>query len=72
MKSIFNPLEGNIILAMKTLRQRFTIDEIYSYCYEGYSEKIPEIYDKLHAGILVLSVLGKTDISAEFLYKTGE
>lgn len=61
------------LVAMKKLSQKFTVDEKYTYVVEGAAEKkIPETCDELHAGIVVLGILGRTGISAAFLGNTAE
>lgn len=72
--NIYNQaLRAQNLLAMKKLRQRFTIDEKYTHVVEGSAEKkIPETCDELHAGIVVLGILGRKGISAAFLGNTAE
>lgn len=71
--NIYNQaMRAQHLVAMKKLRQRFTIDEKYTNVVEGSAEKkIPEICDELHAGIVVF-ILGRTGISAAFLGNTAE
>ncbi|WP_334472150.1 universal stress protein UspE [Arsenophonus sp. PmNCSU2021_1] len=72
--NIYNQaLQAQHLVAMKKLRQKFTIDEKYTHVVEGAAEKkIPETCDELHAGIVVLGILGRTGISAAFLGNTAE
>ncbi|HGJ5899745.1 universal stress protein UspE [Arsenophonus apicola] len=72
--NIYNQaLRGQHLIAMKKLRQKFTIDEKYTHVVEGPVENIiPEICDELHAGIVILGILGRTGISAAFLGNTAE
>ncbi|MBI6547341.1 universal stress protein UspE [Xenorhabdus lircayensis] len=72
--SVYNKvLRGQHLIAMKELRQKFYIDEQYTHVHEGVPEKIiPEICDKLNAGVVVLGILGRTGLSAAFLGNTAE
>lgn len=72
--NIYNQtLRGRHLIVMKKLRQKFAIDEKYTHVLKGSAEKIiPEICDELHAGIVVVGILGRTEISAAFLGNTAE
>ena len=46
-----NALRGQHLIAMKELRQQFSIGEEYTHVYEGLPEKvIPEVCGELNAG----------------------
>ncbi|MEY0024462.1 universal stress protein UspE [Providencia rettgeri] len=68
-----NALRGQHLIAMKELRQKFGIDEKYTHVREDLPEKIiPDMSEELHAGVVVLGILGRTGISAAFLGNTAE
>lgn len=66
-------LRGQHLVAMKELRQKFSIDEKYTHVQEGLPEKIiPEMCEELNAGVVVLGIIGRTGLSAAFLGNTAE
>lgn len=68
-----NALRGQHLVAMKELRQKFSIDEKYTHVQEGLPEKIiPEMCEELNAGVVVLGIVGRTGLSAAFLGNTAE
>lgn len=68
-----NALRGQHLIAMKELRQQFSVGEEYTHVYEGLPEKvIPEVCGELNAGVVVLGIIGRTGISAAFLGNTAE
>lgn len=75
----FNPgvynevIRGQHLLAMKSLRQSFAIDEKFTHVEKGLSEEvIPELAARLDAGVVVLGTIGRTGLSAAFLGNTAE
>lgn len=72
--SVYNDaIRGQHLLAMKALRQKFSIDEKYTHVDKGLPEEvIPDIADHLDAGVVVLGTIGRTGLSAAFLGNTAE
>lgn len=72
--SVYNDaIRGQHLLAMKSLRQKFGIDESHTHVEKGLPEEvIPGIADHLQAGIVVLGTVGRTGLSAAFLGNTVE
>ncbi|SET12655.1 universal stress protein UspE [Thorsellia anophelis] len=66
-------IRGQHLLAMKSLRQKFDIDENKTHLSKGLAEDvIPEISTKLQAGIVVIGTMGRTGLSAAFIGNTAE
>lgn len=72
--SVYNDaIRGQHLLAMKALRQKFSIDENMTHVEKGLPEEvIPDLAEHLQAGIVVLGTIGRTGISAAFLGNTAE
>ena len=72
--SVYNDaIRGQHLLAMKALRQKFSIDEKMTHVEKGLPEEvIPDLAEHLQAGIVVLGTIGRTGISAAFLGNTAE
>ncbi|MBP2171528.1 universal stress protein E [Erwinia toletana] len=72
--SIYNDaIRGQHLVAMKALRQKFSMDEKFTHVEKGLPEEvIPELAEHLDAGIVVLGTIGRTGISAAFLGNTAE
>ena len=72
--SVYNDaIRGQHLLAMKALRQKFSIDEKVTHVEKGLPEEvIPDLAEHLQAGIVVLGTVGRTGISAAFLGNTAE
>lgn len=66
--SVYNDaIRGQHLLAMKALRQKFSIDEKVTHVEKGLPEEvIPDLAEHLQAGIVVLGTVGRTGISAAF------
>lgn len=68
-----NNIRAQYLLNMKTLRQRFGIDDDHTHVYEGFPEEvIPMVAQKLEAEIVVLGTIGRTGLSAAFVGNTAE
>lgn len=66
-------IRGQHLLAMKALRQKFSIDEKYTHVDKGLPEEvIPSLAGQLDAGVVVLGTIGRTGLSAAFLGNTAE
>jgi len=66
-------IRGQHLLAMKALRQKFSIDEKYTHVDKGLPEEvIPNLAEQLDAGVVVLGTIGRTGLSAAFLGNTAE
>ncbi|WP_147198041.1 universal stress protein UspE [Pantoea sp. CCBC3-3-1] len=72
--SVYNDaIRGQHLLAMKALRQKFSIDEKYTHVDKGLPEEvIPSLASHLDAGVVVLGTIGRTGLSAAFLGNTAE
>lgn len=72
--AIYNDaIRGQHLLAMKSLRQKFAIDEKHTHVEKGLPEEvIPDLSEQLQAGIVVLGTAGRTGLSAAFLGNTAE
>ncbi|WP_034914927.1 universal stress protein UspE [Erwinia sp. 9145] len=72
--SVYNDaIRGQHLLAMKALRQKFSIDEKYTHVDKGLPEEvIPGLAEHLDAGVVVLGTIGRTGLSAAFLGNTAE
>ncbi|MCP1436768.1 universal stress protein E [Erwinia persicina] len=72
--SVYNDaIRGQHLLAMKALRQSFSIDEKFTHVAKGLPEEvIPDLADRLDAGVVVLGTIGRTGLSAAFLGNTAE
>ncbi|KMV73377.1 universal stress protein UspE [Rosenbergiella epipactidis] len=72
-QSYSDAVRGQHLLAMKALRQPFSIDSADTYVEQGEPEEvIPEIAAQLNAGVVVLGNFGRTGLSAAFLGNTAE
>ncbi|MBT0720821.1 universal stress protein UspE [Rosenbergiella collisarenosi] len=72
-QSYSDAVRGQHLLAMKELRQPFSIDSGNTYVEQGEPEEvIPELAAKLNAGVVVLGTFGRTGFSAAFLGNTAE
>ena len=68
-----NAIRGQHLIAMKALRQSFSIREEFTHVEKGLPEEvIPELADHLSAGVVVLGTIGRTGLSAAFLGNTAE
>lgn len=68
-----NAIRGQHLLAMKALRQKFGIDQNATHIEKGLPEEvIPDLAERLQAGIVVLGAIGRTGLSAAFLGNTAE
>lgn len=66
-------IRGQHLIAMKALRQKYAMDESFTHVERGQPEEvIPEIAEKLQAGVVVLGSVGRTGLSAAFLGNTAE
>lgn len=66
-------IRGQHLVAMKTLRQKFSINEEMTHVEKGLPEEIiPSLAAQLDAGIVVLGTIGRTGLSAAFLGNTAE
>ncbi|MCX8961396.1 universal stress protein UspE [Erwinia psidii] len=66
-------IRGQHLLAMKALRQQFSIDEKFTHVEKGLPEEvIPDLAAELDAGVVVLGTIGRTGLSAAFLGNTAE
>ncbi|MEZ3500399.1 universal stress protein UspE [Pantoea sp. KPR_PJ] len=72
--SVYNDaIRGQHLVAMKALRQKFSIREEFTHVAKGMPEEvIPDIAGQLSAGIVVLGTIGRTGLSAAFLGNTAE
>ncbi|MBY4887461.1 MULTISPECIES: universal stress protein UspE [Pantoea] len=72
--SVYNDaIRGQHLVAMKALRQKFSISEEFTHVAKGLPEEvIPDIASHLDAGIVVLGTIGRTGLSAAFLGNTAE
>ncbi|WP_239954981.1 universal stress protein UspE [Pantoea sp. Z09] len=72
--SVYNDaIRGQHLVAMKALRQKFSIREEFTHVAKGLPEEvIPDIAGQLSAGIVVLGTIGRTGLSAAFLGNTAE
>ncbi|OOF39983.1 universal stress protein UspE [Rodentibacter mrazii] len=68
-----NSIRGQHLINMKTLRQKFGIDEDHTHVYEGFPEDvIPEVAQKIEAELVILGTVGRTGLSAALLGNTAE
>jgi len=72
--SVYNDaIRGQHLIAMKALRQKFSLDEKFTHVEKGLPEEvIPDLAEHLQAGVVVLGAIGRTGISAAFLGNTTE
>jgi len=72
--SVYNDaIRGQHLIAMKALRQKYSIAEKMTHVEKGLPEEvIPDLAEHLQAGIVVLGTVGRTGISAAFLGNTAE
>ncbi|MBT0726406.1 universal stress protein UspE [Rosenbergiella australiborealis] len=72
-QSYRDAVRGQHLLAMKSLRQPFSIESDHTHIEEGEPEEvIPEMAAHLNAGVVVLGTFGRTGFSAAFLGNTAE
>ena len=58
---------------MKSLRQKFGIDEDHTHVREGFPEEvIPEVAKEIEAELVILGTVGRTGLSAALLGNTAE
>ncbi|MBS0847445.1 universal stress protein UspE [Citrobacter sp. JGM124] len=68
-----NAIRAQHLIAMKALRQKFSINEDVVHVVKGQAEEvIPDLADQLDVGIVVLGTVGRTGLSAAFLGNTAE
>ncbi|MGG2142092.1 universal stress protein UspE [Symbiopectobacterium sp. RP] len=66
-------IRGQHLIAMKSLRQKFSLDERLTHVEKGLPEEvIPDLAEHLQAGVVVLGSLGRTGLSAAFIGNTVE
>lgn len=66
-------IRGQHLIAMKSLRQKFSLDERFTHVEKGLPEEvIPDLAEHLQAGVVVLGSLGRTGLSAAFIGNTVE
>lgn len=66
-------IRGQHLIAMKSLRQKFNMDERVTHVEKGLPEEvIPDLAEHLQAGVVVLGSLGRTGLSAAFIGNTVE
>ena len=66
-------IRGQHLIAMKALRQQFSIGDEFTHVEKGEPENvIPETAAQLDAGVVVLGTQGRTGLSAAFLGNTAE
>lgn len=66
-------VRGYHLTAMKTLRQKYGIDESQTCVKEGLPEDvIPNAVNELDAGLVILGTTGRTGLSAVFIGNTAE
>ncbi|CAK8738332.1 Universal stress protein E [Sodalis praecaptivus] len=72
--SVYNDaIRGQHLLAMKTLRQKFGLDQKYTHVEKGMPEEvIPDLAEHLDAGVVVIGSIGRTGFSAAFIGNTTE
>ncbi|UAY94015.1 universal stress protein UspE [Pectobacterium polaris] len=72
--SVYNDaIRGQHLIAMKSLRQKFGLDERVTHVEKGLPEEvIPDLAEHLQAGVVVLGSLGRTGLSAAFIGNTVE
>ncbi|WP_342605897.1 universal stress protein UspE [Pantoea agglomerans] len=72
--SVYNDaIRGQHLVAMKALRQKFSIGEEFTHVAKGLPEEvIPDLAAHLGAGVVVLGTIGRTGLSAAFLGNTAE
>ncbi|SUB82395.1 Universal stress protein E [Pragia fontium] len=68
-----NAIRGQFLIAMKSLRQQFSIPEELTHVEKGMPEDvIPAVAEEIEAGIVVLGTVGRTGLSAAFIGNTAE
>lgn len=66
-------IRGQYLIAMKALRQTFSIGDEFTHVDQGEPEEvIPGLANTLDAGVVVLGTIGRTGLSAAFLGNTAE
>ncbi len=66
-------IRAQYLIAIKALRQKFSMDEKYTHVKQGLPEQvIPALAEQLQAGIVVLGTAGRTGISAVVIGNTVE
>lgn len=72
-QSYSDAVRGQYLLAMKALRQKFSINSEHTHVEQGQPEEvIPELSEQLQVGVVVLGSLGRTGFSAALLGNTTE
>lgn len=68
-----NAIRGQYLIAMKAVRQKFSIGEELTHVEQGLPEQvIPRVADEINAGVVVLGTVGRTGFSAAFIGNTTE
>ena len=68
-----NSIRGQYLIAMKEFRQKYGIPEEQTHVEQGLPETIiPDVANKINAGIVVLGTVGRTGLSAAFIGNTTE
>ncbi|TCV99831.1 universal stress protein UspE [Biostraticola tofi] len=72
--SVYNDaIRGQHLIAMKSLRQKFNLDQKFTHVEKGLPEEvIPDLAVHLDAGVVVLGSIGRTGFSAAFIGNTTE
>ena len=71
--SYTDAVRGYHLMTMKSLRQKYAIDEEQTYVIEGLAEDvIPQVADKINAELVILGTTGRTGLSAVFIGNTAE
>lgn len=66
-------IRGHYLVAMKALRQKFSLDEKLTHVMPGLPEEvIPRLANELGAAIVVFGTVGRTGLSAAFIGNTTE
>lgn len=68
-----NAIRGQYLIAMKALRQKYSISEEFTHVEQGLPEVIiPKVAEELNVGIVILGTVGRTGFSAAFIGNTAE
>ncbi|ATF10227.1 universal stress protein UspE [Candidatus Enterovibrio altilux] len=68
-----NAVRGHHLLAMKALRQKYTIDEAQTFCQEGLPEDVISAVSKtLNAELVIVGTTGRAGLSAVFIGNIAE
>ena len=66
-------LRGQYLINMKSLRQKYGINDDHTHMVEGFPEDvIPQVAKKIEAELVILGTIGRTGLSAAFLGNTAE